>query len=306
MAYYRATWLPTNGQFSLACDHSQNRSTRTTNFVEEFHSKIRASYPTGTPSLDEMLKFCAAELTMAKTLAISFGNGPLKNHYIRSSDKIIVFRIMSKKFTVNGYDLWVDENNFENVCELFKENVTVDDLEKWETERELKIYDAHSFIEHAKKYHSEVPPDLVQTAAKLWFSAIYVLKKFYLDIDMHLTSHSAMKYFVKLACKFHPDPAEFYEAWQTAEKLHSYSYGNKRFSDKEFPDLIAQIEWFVGEFANIPKDKIRQKMSLDFKSIPGVNYVYEKNAKTELSGITYNFNFLFSLIELLIKYLKCF
>uniref|UniRef100_A0A1I7WPM6 Integrase catalytic domain-containing protein n=1 Tax=Heterorhabditis bacteriophora TaxID=37862 RepID=A0A1I7WPM6_HETBA len=85
MAYYRATWLPTNGQFSLACDHSQNRSTRTTNFVEEFHSKIRASYPTGTPSLDEMLKFCAAELTMAKTLAISFGNGPLKNHYIRSN-----------------------------------------------------------------------------------------------------------------------------------------------------------------------------------------------------------------------------
>uniref|UniRef100_A0A1I7WCH0 Uncharacterized protein n=1 Tax=Heterorhabditis bacteriophora TaxID=37862 RepID=A0A1I7WCH0_HETBA len=70
MAYYRATWLPPNRQFLIACDHSQNCSTRTTNFVEGFHSKIRASYPTGTPSLDEMLKFCAAELAMAKTLAI--------------------------------------------------------------------------------------------------------------------------------------------------------------------------------------------------------------------------------------------
>lgn len=71
-------------------------------------------------------------------------------------------------------------------------------------------------------------------------------------------------------------------------RLHSYSYGNKKFSAKEFPDLIAQIEWFVSEFENTSKDKVKQKIdSLDFKSIPGVNYFYEKNAKIKLSGMEY-------------------
>uniref|UniRef100_A0A1I7XL25 FLYWCH-type domain-containing protein n=1 Tax=Heterorhabditis bacteriophora TaxID=37862 RepID=A0A1I7XL25_HETBA len=68
--------------------NSQNGSTRTTNFVEGFHSKTRASYPTGTPSIDEMLTFCAAERTMAKTLAISSNNGSLKDRYIRPDDRI--------------------------------------------------------------------------------------------------------------------------------------------------------------------------------------------------------------------------
>jgi hypothetical protein len=72
-------------------------------------------------------------------------------------------------------------------------------------------------------------------------------------------------------------------------RLHSYSYGTKKFSAKQFPDLIAQIEWFIDEFANIPKDKVAQKLNgLNFGSIPEVNYAYEKDAKTELSGIKYN------------------
>uniref|UniRef100_A0A1I7X6L8 DDE_Tnp_ISL3 domain-containing protein n=1 Tax=Heterorhabditis bacteriophora TaxID=37862 RepID=A0A1I7X6L8_HETBA len=84
----RTTWLPPSRQFSLACVYSQNRSTRTTNFVEGFHSNIRASYPAGTPTLYEMVKFCAAKLTMANMLAISFGNGSLKDRYIRRSDEV--------------------------------------------------------------------------------------------------------------------------------------------------------------------------------------------------------------------------
>uniref|UniRef100_A0A1I7XL89 MH2 domain-containing protein n=1 Tax=Heterorhabditis bacteriophora TaxID=37862 RepID=A0A1I7XL89_HETBA len=72
----------------ITMSNSQNGSTRTTNFVEGFHSKTRASYPTGTPSIDEMLTFCAAERTMAKTLAISSNNGSLKDRYIRPDDRI--------------------------------------------------------------------------------------------------------------------------------------------------------------------------------------------------------------------------
>uniref|UniRef100_A0A1I7WGV4 FERM domain-containing protein n=1 Tax=Heterorhabditis bacteriophora TaxID=37862 RepID=A0A1I7WGV4_HETBA len=49
---------------------------------------IRASYPIEIPFLDEMLKFCAAKLTMAKTLAISFDNGSLKDCCIRPDDEV--------------------------------------------------------------------------------------------------------------------------------------------------------------------------------------------------------------------------
>uniref|UniRef100_A0A1I7W8W2 Transposase n=1 Tax=Heterorhabditis bacteriophora TaxID=37862 RepID=A0A1I7W8W2_HETBA len=52
-----------------------------------FHSKIRASYPTGTPFPDEILRFCAVKLTMAKTFGISFGNGSLKDRCIRPDYK---------------------------------------------------------------------------------------------------------------------------------------------------------------------------------------------------------------------------
>lgn len=40
---------------------------------------------------------------------------------------------MSKKFNANGRDIWVNEEDFNDVCELFKENVQIDSLKKWET-----------------------------------------------------------------------------------------------------------------------------------------------------------------------------
>lgn len=82
----------------------------------------------------------------------------------------------------------------------------------------MKTYDADSLIKHAKKYYSEVPADLNQTAAKLWFSAVYVVKKFFLEIEMLLASHNAMKYFVELACDYASKPIRVHNAWLSAEK----------------------------------------------------------------------------------------
>uniref|UniRef100_A0A1I7X4N4 DDE_Tnp_ISL3 domain-containing protein n=1 Tax=Heterorhabditis bacteriophora TaxID=37862 RepID=A0A1I7X4N4_HETBA len=63
-------------------DHSRNYSTNTTNSVERFHTWVRASHLIGALSFDDISKFCAAELTIAKTLAISIGNGSFKDRYI--------------------------------------------------------------------------------------------------------------------------------------------------------------------------------------------------------------------------------
>uniref|UniRef100_A0A1I7X6A9 Matrix protein n=1 Tax=Heterorhabditis bacteriophora TaxID=37862 RepID=A0A1I7X6A9_HETBA len=58
-----------------------------TDFKIQAINAIKASYPAGTPTLYEMVKFCAAKLTMANMLAISFGNESLKDRYIRKSDE---------------------------------------------------------------------------------------------------------------------------------------------------------------------------------------------------------------------------
>ncbi|CAB3398641.1 unnamed protein product [Caenorhabditis bovis] len=44
---------------------------------------------------------------------------------------------MPKKLAVNGRTVWVEEEDFDDVCEMFKENVTVDDLESWENRFEV-------------------------------------------------------------------------------------------------------------------------------------------------------------------------
>uniref|UniRef100_A0A1I7WN98 Polycomb protein Asx n=1 Tax=Heterorhabditis bacteriophora TaxID=37862 RepID=A0A1I7WN98_HETBA len=72
MEYFNLTWLPSNDEFCQLWDHSRNYSTRTTNY--ERHPLM-------------MLKSCAAELTIAKTLAISIGNGSFKDRYIRPDEE---------------------------------------------------------------------------------------------------------------------------------------------------------------------------------------------------------------------------
>uniref|UniRef100_A0A1I7WZN9 Integrase catalytic domain-containing protein n=1 Tax=Heterorhabditis bacteriophora TaxID=37862 RepID=A0A1I7WZN9_HETBA len=80
------------------------------NFVEGFHSKIRASYPTGIPSLDKMLKFCAVKLTMGKTLTISLDNGSLKDHYIWPYDEVSQRNMLDTMANFQQHIVQLDEN----------------------------------------------------------------------------------------------------------------------------------------------------------------------------------------------------
>lgn len=40
---------------------------------------------------------------------------------------------MSKKILVNGINVWINNNDYENLCSTFKENVVVDNLQNWES-----------------------------------------------------------------------------------------------------------------------------------------------------------------------------
>lgn len=47
------------------------------------------------------------------------------NFFLNSFTKIFDFRIMKKIILVNGRNVWVEEADFDDVKEMFKENVTV-------------------------------------------------------------------------------------------------------------------------------------------------------------------------------------
>uniref|UniRef100_A0A1I7WKA7 MULE domain-containing protein n=1 Tax=Heterorhabditis bacteriophora TaxID=37862 RepID=A0A1I7WKA7_HETBA len=88
----------------------------------DFTSRLEHLTLTGTPSLDEMLKFCAAKLTMAKTLATSFGNGSLKDRYIRPDDK-------------------ARQRNISDIMANFQQHIVqLDTTDRFSTRRELKQY----------------------------------------------------------------------------------------------------------------------------------------------------------------------
>uniref|UniRef100_A0A1I7X9Q1 Geranylgeranyl transferase type-2 subunit alpha n=1 Tax=Heterorhabditis bacteriophora TaxID=37862 RepID=A0A1I7X9Q1_HETBA len=74
-------------------------------FIDDPENPRRVYYcqPKRIPSLDEMLTFCAAERTMAKTLAISFDNGSLKDRYIRPDDQVRQPPVYCKPFCVSDH-----------------------------------------------------------------------------------------------------------------------------------------------------------------------------------------------------------
>lgn len=74
---------------------------------------------------------------------------------------------------------------------------------------------------------------------------------------MHLVFYNAVKFFCKIACKYALEPIDIHEAWLSAEKLYFYTYGRKLFANKEFSKLISKIKWFVKEFTEISKDKVK-------------------------------------------------
>ncbi|KAK6024170.1 hypothetical protein OSTOST_10025 [Ostertagia ostertagi] len=77
--YWHDTW-GVGGRFdSSLWDHSSTVGTRTTNHAEGFHTRICAAFPTGTPTLAQMLGFIRGQLTIAKSCFPSkrFSSSPL-------------------------------------------------------------------------------------------------------------------------------------------------------------------------------------------------------------------------------------
>ncbi|KAE9547165.1 hypothetical protein FO519_009623 [Halicephalobus sp. NKZ332] len=101
---------------------------------------------------------------------------------------------MSKKFTVDGRDVWVNEADFDYLREIIEhstQKVQIDDLKGWETQVN---YDEKAFLLKTDEYfHSH---DYVQAHEKLWAAASYSVKKYFLRMGVKLASHNAKKHAV--------------------------------------------------------------------------------------------------------------
>ncbi|CAB3402707.1 unnamed protein product [Caenorhabditis bovis] len=182
---------------------------------------------------------------------------------------------MPKKLAVNGRTVWVEEEDFDDVCEMFKENVTVVDLEKGNGAIHGK----------ARHYLSLSPPDLVQSAEKTWFAAVYAVKKLYLTcggvsslglfkpricglsslgllkrslslprgrLGVDLKSHNSLKFFARFAIK-HAELSDdvfwhLHDSWTKAEKMYRDVYGSCNFRVSEYAQIISDVETFVLKF----------------------------------------------------------
>ncbi|CAI4230123.1 unnamed protein product [Auanema sp. JU1783] len=117
----------------------------------------------------------------------------------------------------------IQEGNIDEIREKFKEKATVDNLESWESKEEMENYNASMFITKARYYFSQTSPDLVQSAEKLWFAAVYAVKKLYLTSGgVNLKSHNSLKFFVRFALK-HASLSDnlfwhLHDSWTKAEK----------------------------------------------------------------------------------------
>ena len=79
-------------------------------------------------------------------------------------------------------------------------------------------------------------PDILQTAEKIWFGAVYAIKKLYLSVAIDLRSHNSLNDFCKFAlvhCVSRTDIAVLTEYWTNAQKYYfkifdfNYKYLNK-------------------------------------------------------------------------------
>lgn len=64
----------------------------------------------------------------------------------------------------------------------------------------MEKYTSATFIDKARHYFSKTPPDIVQSAEKIWFAAVYAVKELYLACGgIDLKSHNSLCYFCDFA-----------------------------------------------------------------------------------------------------------
>ena len=205
---------------------------------------------------------------------------------------------MPKAIEVNGIQLLVDEDKLDELRDLLKENVRIDDYDDWSVysgkTEDFKYYTAETLLDAANKYFNLKPADLIQAAEKLWLAAVFSVKKLFLSLKVHLVSHSALKIFCKFAlneCSLDKRTSQnLYDAWMTAESLHSFSYGGYMHTST-FDELKKEVENFVRVFSSIDPDEIKYQLDKFIDNPTSKFKVEKKSGQIMVSGTHFSYQY---------------
>ncbi|CAB3398124.1 unnamed protein product [Caenorhabditis bovis] len=133
----------------------------------------------------------------------------------------------------------------------------------------MEQYTATTFIEKARFYLSQSPPDLVQSSEKIWFAAVYAVKKLFLTSGgIDLKSHKALNYFCRFALANSGLTADrvffLFDTWTKAEKMDQDVYGSWNFCLHDYAQIITDVETFVKDFDNFDQRKLWDEFERKF------------------------------------------
>lgn len=169
---------------------------------------------------------------------------------------------MSKSFMLDGlFEVSVDPAHSNDFLERLKENVSVVESQISESNKEMEKYTATTFIEKARFYLAQSPPDLVQSAEKIWFAAVYAVKQLYLSSGgIDIKTEKGLNYlcqFAVLNSGVSMGRAVFLiECFSNAELMHRDVYDSWNFGPKEYGQVISEVEEFVNELNNFDRQKL--------------------------------------------------
>ncbi|KAL7077010.1 hypothetical protein ACQ4LE_003990 [Meloidogyne hapla] len=161
-------------------------------------------------------------------------------------------------------------------------------------EKEFKHGTPDLFIEKAKQYRDDSPPALIQSAKNLWLGAVYSIKIIFLNYNLNIVSHEALKVFCYFAINTSSkifSKIAMADKWKLAVKLRSYSVGSKYLDETKFDNYMEHVIQFIQTFKEINLNEIEKNLEKilskpkDFKIkevedheilIGGNNYTYNK------------------------------
>ncbi|CAJ0943641.1 unnamed protein product, partial [Mesorhabditis belari] len=128
----------------------------------------------------------------------------------------------------------------------------LDDSKGWNvaSQKEMEEYTATTFIAKARHYLKLTPPDLVQSAEKIWFAAVYAVKQLYLtcggiDLKSHQTLTRFCDFAIETSGKEEENRRSWVKSWKDAQKMHRDVYGSGHFKRSDYEEVIINVEAFV-------------------------------------------------------------
>ncbi|KAL7076633.1 hypothetical protein ACQ4LE_003804 [Meloidogyne hapla] len=160
-------------------------------------------------------------------------------------------------------------------------------------EHEFQQYDPDRFIRDARHYRSYKPPNLIQAASKLWMGSVFSVKILFLNYNLNIVSHDALRVFCYFAIESSSkisDKTGMGDKWKMAEIFHSYTYGSKYLNITTFDTNMAQVIQFIQTFKEINFAEVGKNLKSFLRNQNGFKIKQVDELDVMMGSTTYTYN----------------